>query len=136
MRCAVLLSLISLASAAPLPRQRRRAAARSVVPDKLNFFPTIGVLSVPLSAADAPCDTLAARAGAAAAANSSCFTAFYFHWLQSAGARAVILPVDGDRATLDALLAGVNGVLFTGGSLENLTWSNPYMVTARYVLER
>ena len=95
------------------------------VPDVVTVAPTIGVLSVPIADATSPCDT--------AASGSSCFSTFYFHWLQSAGARAVILPVDADPATLDALLGSVNGVLFTGGSLENLTWSNPYMQTAQYI---
>jgi len=102
------------------------------LPDPVNAAPTIGVLSVPMQQAGSPCDTETAGAGA----GSSCFTSFYFHWLQSTGARAVILPVDADLATLDALLDSVNGVLFTGGSLENLTWSNPYMVAAGHIYKR
>jgi hypothetical protein len=100
------------------------------LPPAANAAPTIGVLSVPMAGAGSPCDTAASGAG------SSCFTAFYFHWLQAAGARAVILPVDAEPATLDALLDSVNGVLLTGGSLENLTWGSAYMVTAARIYSR
>ena len=58
------------------------------------------------------------------------------HWVQSAGARAIILPVDANASTLDLLLDSVNGVLFTGGGVENLTWANPFMVTADYIYRK
>ena len=123
----LLLSLLPLASS---------SHPRYALPPASNPAPSIGILGVPeLDAAD--CATLAHGAlpgGGARAAQ--CFTTFYMHWVQSAGARAVFLPVDVDGPTLDALVDSVNGVLFTGGSLENLTWSTPYMVAAARVFDR
>jgi gamma-glutamyl hydrolase len=95
------------------------------IPPATNNFPTIGILSVP-NPAGSPCDT-------ATSTSASCFATFYPQWVSAAGARAVILPVDAPLPVLDALLDSVNGVLLTGGSLENLTWTNPYMVTAQYI---
>jgi gamma-glutamyl hydrolase len=107
------------------------AASSLVIPPQINNLPTIGVLSVPQADATA-CATLASSNSTGV----SCFTAFYFHWVQSVGARAIILPVDAPLAVLDSLLDSVNGVLFTGGSLENLTFDSPYMVTAAHVFKR
>ena len=100
------------------------------LPPASNLFPTIGVLSVPEQAGGTPCDTSTVGSGA------SCFTTFYMHWLQSAGARAIILPVGANTSTLDVLLDSVNGVLFTGGGVENFTFSNPFMATAQYIYAR
>ena len=102
------------------------------LPPGTNLAPTIGVLSVPITDKGSPCDTAAPTA----TNSSSCFTSFYFHWLQAAGARAVVLPVDADAATLDALLDSVNGVLFSGGSLENLSFSSAYMTAAAHIYSR
>lgn len=108
-------------------------ATALTLPPQSNNLPTIGVLSVPQADA-ADCAT---RAGHLYNSTGvSCFTAFYFHWVQSVGARAIIIPVDGPLEVIDSLLDSVNGVLFTGGSLENLTFDNPYMVTAAHVLKR
>jgi len=101
------------------------------LPPPTNLFPTIGVLSVPEQPGAAPCDTASPTSGGA-----SCFTTFYMHWVQSAGARAIILPVDANASTLDALLDSVNGVLFTGGGVEDFNFSSPFMRTAGYIYQR
>lgn len=124
----LLLSLLPLASSHP----------RYALPPASNPAPTIGILGVPELDATV-CATLARGGGALPGGGTNsmqCFTTFYMHWVQSAGARAVFLPVDADAPTLDALVDSVNGVLFTGGSLENLTWSTPYMVAAARVFDR
>ena len=99
------------------------------LPPPSNLFPTIGILSVPEQTGDAPCDTSSASSGA------SCFTTFYMHWVQSAGARAIILPVGANASTLDALLDSVNGVLFTGGGVEDFNFTSPFMLTAGYIYQ-
>jgi gamma-glutamyl hydrolase len=99
------------------------------LPPQVNDAPTIGILSVPVAQAS-PCQTRSILAG-----SLSCFTTFYMKWVESAGARAVIIPVDADEATVHALLDSVNGVLFTGGGLENLTFSSPYMVQAKRIYD-
>jgi gamma-glutamyl hydrolase len=104
-------------------------SAVSSIPPQSNVAPTIGILSVPLSGAGAPCIT----ATATAPANASCFTTFYAKWVETQGARVVILPYD-EPATLAALLDSVNGVLLTGGELEDLGFDTPYMVAAAQVL--
>ena len=118
---------------------RRRGVFADVPPQLPGARPVIGVLSVPLSGDAARCETAAARAGlaAAAAANASCFSAFYFRWLEAQGARALILPYDAEPALLASLLDGVNGALLTGGELDQagLAFDAPYMVAAKQVLD-
>jgi len=142
-----LLATAALVAAALLPTSSRadcnarRGGAFADVPPQLgDARPVIGVLSVPLAGGDAArCVTAAAaRAGVAAGAlNTSCFSAFYFRWLEAAGARALILPYDAEPALLAQLLDGVNGALLTGGGLEQagLAFDAPYMVAARQVLD-
>ena len=102
--------LLTLLSALAIVAAAGRVGLRvRDLPAPTNLFPTIGILSVPVEPGDTPCDT--------ASAGASCFTTFYLHWVQSAGARAIILPVGATNATLDALLDSVNGVLFTGGGV-------------------
>ena len=105
-------------------------ALRGVPPSEQKIDPTIGILTVPLDDAASPCATLHG-----AGVGASCAQTFYVKWLESAGARAVFIPYDADDATLTALLDGVNGVLFTGGGLENLTWSTPYMQIAAKIFD-
>jgi gamma-glutamyl-gamma-aminobutyrate hydrolase PuuD len=98
---------------------------------------------VPLSGGDAArCETAAAAAAArpgarAPALNAQCFSAFYFRWLEAAGARALILPYDAEPALLAQLLDGVNGALLTGGELDaaGLAFGAPYMLAAKQVLD-
>jgi gamma-glutamyl hydrolase len=115
-----------------LPLLLLAVATAAAPPAVLTDAPTIGVLSVPIASPDSPCATLLLPGSPL----SSCFSAFYVRWLQAAGARPVILPYDAAPALLDSLLDKVNGVLLTGGSLENLTFSSPYMVAASHVLAR
>jgi gamma-glutamyl hydrolase len=111
------------------------APARVPPPPQINDSPTIGILSVPLATPGSPCSTLIeGRSGYRAGAPASCFSAFYSRWLQAAGARPVLLPFDANATFLDALLDRVNGVLFTGGGLEDLAFDTPYMVAAAHVL--
>lgn len=101
------------------------AVRARTIPLEQKLDPVVGVLTVPIDGPGSPCETFNG-----AGAGTSCAQTFYAKWLESAGARAVFIPYDSDDATLTALLDGVNGVLFTGGSLENLTFSTPYMITA------
>ena len=125
-RCALFLAALLLLPA------RTSCGLSYPLPPATNPAPTIGVLSVPITDAGSPCDT----AAPGSTNTSSCFTSFYFRWLQAAGARAVVLPVDADASTLDALLDSVNGVLFSGGSLENLSFSSAYMTAAAHIYSR
>ena len=122
-----LLSLAALCLAATASASRRRSSLLSRgLPPSSNGLPTIGILSVPEASASSPCATLQAE--------SSCFSAFYSRWVMSAGARAVLLPYDAPPAVLAQLLDSVNGVLLTGGSLEDLGYQTPYMVAAAAVV--
>jgi gamma-glutamyl hydrolase len=144
--CARLLAVLALAAAAARAdcNARRRGAPLADVPPQLpGARPVIGVLSVPLSGGDAArCETAAAAAAArpgarAPALNAQCFSAFYFRWLEAAGARALILPYDAEPALLAQLLDGVNGALLTGGELDaaGLAFGAPYMLAAKQVLD-
>lgn len=112
---------------------------RAPPPPQVNYAPTIGILSVPIIDSGSPCATLnsAASVSSGSSATYSCFSAFYSRWVESAGARAVILPMDAPLDVLDALLDSVNGVLLTGGSLEQagLAFDAPYMRAAAHVLD-
>lgn len=121
------LALACLAASilASAPRRRSSTTTRDL-PPPLNSLPTIGILSVPTASADSPCATLSAE--------TSCFAAFYSRWVMSAGARAVLLPYDAPAGVLASLLDSVNGVLLTGGSLEDLAFDTPYMLAAAAVL--
>lgn len=107
------------------------ALALRAVPPEIKLDPVIGILTVPIDSPGSPCATLALPSSTSP--HASCAQTFYVKWLESAGARAVFIPYDADDATLTALLDGVNGVLFTGGGLENLTFNTPYMVAASKV---
>src|SRR4051812_31529503 len=105
-------------------------------PPVVNVRPIIGILSVPFNESVEPCDTIARSNGITN--GISCFSAQYRQWasiipinsttdadictvhwnlssqVEAAGARTAVIPYDADAATLDALLSGLNGVLFTG----------------------
>ena len=144
-RLLTLLALAVATSRADCNARRGGGALADVPPQLAGARPVIGVLSVPLSGGDAArCETAAARVDAgrrraadAPALNTSCFSAFYFRWLEAAGARALILPYDAEPALLAQLLDGVNGALLTGGELDaaGLAFDAPYMVAARQVLD-
>ena len=116
-------------------------ASTSAAP--LTLEPVIGILSIPLDDAEQPCLTLAAAAsarrrgtGAPDPLEPSCFTAFYRQWVESAGARTVVIPYNANETVLNALFSSVNGVLFTGGGLEaGLAFNSTYMQTARRLLD-
>ena len=110
------------------------------IPPQINNLVTIGILSIPITSDDSPCVALTSTTTATSSGTTgssqvvpSCFTTFYPKWVESAGARAVMIPYDADNSTLTQILDSVNGVLLTGGSLENLTFSSPYMMTAAAV---
>ena len=104
---------------------------------QLNTAPVIGILSVPLDGAELPCITATQppsnypQDGAAA----SCFTAFYSKWIESAGARVVVIPYNANTTTLDALFASINGILFTGGGVP-LFFNTTYLSTAQYLFDK
>ena len=127
-----LFALLCLATARASVRQGLSSRGASL-PPPVNAAPTIGILAVPLSGPDTPCETFSPGGGG----NSSCFATFYPRWVESAGARAVLIPYDLPLSTLDALLDSVNGVLLTGGGLEaaGLAFDAPYMVAAARVLD-
>lgn len=103
-------------------------------PTVLTPSPIIGILTVPI-AQNEVCDVTlrsAAFRGLQSASASGCFESAYPRWLEAAGARTVFIPWNADDATLDELLHSVNGVLFTGGGL-NLTFANPYLLTAQKI---
>lgn len=102
-----------------------RSSLSFSLPPVINPTPTIGILSVPISSDGSPCATLRSVGG-----RSSCFASFYPKWIEQTGARAVFIPYDADNASLATILDSVNGVLFTGGELEDLAFDTPYMVTA------
>ena len=122
-----LAALLSISSVCTSLRQGLKSRA---LPPPTNAAPTIGILAVPLPSLDTPCGTFSS-----ATENSSCFATFYPRWVESAGARAVLIPYDIPLETLDALLDSVNGVLLTGGGLEQdgLAFDAPYMVAAARV---
>ena len=132
----LLVGLVALASVRADCNARRAGSSAPLPPQLPGAKPVIGVLTVPLSSESAVCETVAARAGLGAR-GASCFSTFYFRWLEAAGARALILPFDADAATFSALLDGVNGVLLTGGELNasGLDFSSPYMTAAKQVLD-
>lgn len=112
-------------------------------PPPVTLNPVIGILSVPLDDAEQPCVTLASRSAdrrralnSAAPLEPSCFTSFYRQWIESAGARTVVIPFNANETLLETLFAGINGVLFTGGGLEaGLAFNSTYMRTARRLVD-
>lgn len=69
----------------------------------------------------------------------SCFTSLYDKWVQMSGARAVGIPHDAfdtNQTALDEILRSVNGVLFTGGSVNLQDLESPYHRTGRYIFAR
>jgi gamma-glutamyl hydrolase len=125
------------AAVAALAAAAATAAAEGVlstaVPPVVNLRPIIGILTVPLDAEE-PCETVAARLGRLHDPAASCFVSLYPKWIEAAGGRAVYIPYNADHATLDALLASVNGVLFTGGGTL-LRFNETYLQTAQYIWE-
>lgn len=59
----------------------------------------------------------------------------YVKWIESSGARVVPVHYDADPAALKVLMTQINGLLFTGGSL-NLTAGVPYFDVARRLIEQ
>lgn len=103
-------------------------------PSPMTLEPVIGILGTPLTSAEEPCVTIAHRQGMVETTSVSCFTSFYVKWLESSGARAVILPFNANASTIDLLLERVNGVLFTGGGLD-LTFNTTYVQSAKYIYD-
>eukprot|EP00727_Mastigamoeba_balamuthi_P000873 m51a1_g10783 putative gamma-glutamyl hydrolase (325) ;mRNA; r:55091-56607 len=83
-------------------------------------YPTVAVLSNPVSQADA--------------SRGSEFGAHYVKWLEALGLRVVPLLYDAPAAAQQQLLARVNGVLLTGGSLELKRPGDAYVAAAARVL--
>lgn len=115
------------------------AASYPVPPATANLEPVIGILTVSLDSVNEPCLTAeqreARRLAGAAGDDVSCFAAFYPKWLEASGARVVVIPYTVNQTTLDGLLAGVNGVLFTGGGLD-LWFNSSYVQAAQYIFDR
>jgi hypothetical protein len=105
--------------------------------------PIIGVLTVPVDAADycvsrrrrlfegVQSEALASEANAN---ETSCFSSTYAQWLVAAGARVVPLRYDLPPHELDALLRQCNGLFLTGGDVELRQHPNAYMRAAKHVL--
>lgn len=99
--------------------------------------PIIGVLTVPVEYSE-NCDTLATAT--ATLSPLSCFNAVYVKWIESAGGRVAPLPYNADVDTLESLFTSVNGVLFTGGSVdlsgESSAEAQLYMQTASLLFNK
>jgi len=90
--------------------------------------PAIGVLAVP---ADISCDSLVENGG-----GGSCFSTVYASWLEASGARVFGIPYNSPKPILDEFLSSLNGILFTGGSLDlsaQGTSAAVYLDTANYL---
>ena len=112
------------------------ALSALTINSQINDYPIIGILSVPLDSAEVPCATVNApphllREGTA----PSCFSSFYVQWVESAGARAIVIPYNANHSTLDRLFASVNGLLFTGGGTD-LFFNGTYLQTADYLFQK
>lgn len=77
-------------------------SALAALASALNTRPIIGILSMPSSYSKYP--------------DQSFFPASYVKFLEQAGARVVPIPFDLSASALSALLASLNGALFTGGA--------------------
>eukprot|EP01138_Halocafeteria_seosinensis_P013874 gb/GECG01014167.1/.p1 GENE.gb/GECG01014167.1/~~gb/GECG01014167.1/.p1 ORF type:complete len:341 (+),score=28.45 gb/GECG01014167.1/:1-1023(+) len=107
-----------------------------------NTLPFIGILGVPSSVS---CDTFTTRERETLQKSSgnhlrgdgaaSCFANLYAKWVESAGGRAIGIPYNVDKSTLDTLLGSLNGVLFTGGGL-SLGPETDYFQTAQYIFNK
>ncbi len=140
-QCTLLLLLLTLL-ATQCNADCNAAAAlktRTIPPEIENAQPVIGVLSVPIQSDDSPCSTMSMsrmlnKMGLQSGndVSPSCFNTYYFQWLESSGARAIIVPYDANASTINTLLDSVNGWLFTGGGLEQdgLAFNSTYMQTA------
>ena len=85
--------------------------------------PIVGVLSVPTAK---ECVTaLGGRSVAEATGGGSCFHSLYVKWLEAAGAQVVPIRYDSSDAQLKALVAQLNGVLFTGGEVDIKARADP-----------
>lgn len=87
------LFVASLITAALLPTQALPATSS----------PVIGILSQPYKSSTGDDDKYIIAAS-------------YAKWLESAGARTILIPYDADDDLVDDIFSQVNGVLFTGGS--------------------
>jgi len=94
--------------------------------------PTVGVLSVP---GGLGCDTFHREIRTDGGGAGSCFASVYIKWIESAGAKAVVIPYDSSHETIDKLLSSVNGVLFTGGE-ESLFMNTTFYQTALYIYNK
>jgi len=61
--------------------------------------------------------------------------ASYVKYLEMAGARIVPVPYDADKATLDKLFNGMNGLLFPGGAAD-LTRKSKFGSNAEYLFKK
>ena len=118
------------------------APASSASSTVANNRPIIGVLSVPLESGcitawqDRRAPVFPRGRASVDAEPTSCFHNLYVEWLASGGARVVPIPYDDSRAAMERKLAGVNGLLFTGGEVVLKDLSSPYLRAAGYLLER
>ena len=73
--------------------------AITTVNANLRSRPVVGILSQPLSGHK----------------DSDYIAGSYVKWLESAGARSIVIPYDADEYLLDEIFTQINGVLFPGG---------------------
>jgi len=86
----------------------------------LQHRPTIGILTQP---DETPGSTM------------TYISASYVKWIESAGARVVVVPYDAHESVLSMLFESVNGLLYTGGG-QTLLFNTTYMQTLQYFYRR
>ena len=96
--------------------------------------PIIGIVSQPLSGADAVRHDLDPSLPFEPDTGRKYIAASYIKFIESAGARAVPIHYDSDTATVRDLVGSVNGVLFPGGSA-SLQNSSQYYRTGKVIYD-
>jgi len=61
--------------------------------------------------------------------------ASYAKWVETAGARAAVIPYDADEATVRELVRELNGIVFQGGATSLVTSDTQYYLTAKVIYE-
>eukprot|EP01050_Picozoa_sp_SAG11_P022046 SAG11_NODE_4063_length_2082_cov_1.845688_1_plen_169_part_00 len=94
--------------------------------------PIIGILAQPLNGVDSVRSDLdpSAPFEPAGTVGKQYIAASYIKFVESAGARAVPILYDSDKATLLKLFSSVNGILFPGGSA-SLQNSSRYYIAGK-----
>jgi predicted alpha/beta superfamily hydrolase len=106
-------------SAAPeSQRSQREAGTRRVALP--NLRPIIGILTQPWNDPDN---------------GTSYLVADYVKWVESAGARAAVVPFNASAAELEFLFQGLNGLIYTGGG-QSLAFDTPYFQTSYWFFQR